>query len=129
MLRCQTLLSQFSGPNQVGGKFDAVSVLLAMIIHTQIRDYQGFATYWLELDMKWAFDIANHDVMLLTCYLAGAVGIEWMLLDDFIACDSVRIRLAGFISTAFHVIAGTAQGRKFSLHTFCAAFTWLDGIL
>lgn len=69
MLRCQDLLSQYSGNNQVGGKFDAVSLLIALVVHTQLRKIQGFDTFWFELERKWAFDVANHQVMLVAAYM------------------------------------------------------------
>ena len=70
--------------HQFGGKYDAIALLVAVMLHVQIRDYQGLMSYVLFADMKQAFDVANKDLMLYMCYLAGITATEWLLLHDFL---------------------------------------------
>ncbi|OLP89967.1 hypothetical protein AK812_SmicGene28511 [Symbiodinium microadriaticum] len=109
--RCKHLLEVFSGHRQMGGKLDTVAVILAIVLHVQIRAFQGLYSYLLFADIKHAYDTADHDGMLLASYLAGIVEVEWRLLQDFLAMDSAVVALGGCISGAFHLRAGIPQGR------------------
>ncbi|OLQ12428.1 hypothetical protein AK812_SmicGene3620 [Symbiodinium microadriaticum] len=104
----------------MGGKLDTVAVILAIVLHVQIRAFQGLYSYLLFADIKHAYDTADHDGMLLASYLAGIVEVEWRLLQDFLAMDSEVVALGGCISGALHLRAGIPQGRKFSVHVFTA---------
>ena len=86
-LRSQFLLEHFTGLSQMGGKFDTIAVIIALILHIQIRHLQGLDTYILFADLKWAFDTADQEALLVTCYLAGIVETEWLLLFDFFLMD------------------------------------------
>lgn len=83
LTRCKPFLERFSSLSQFGGKYDAIALLVAVMLHVQIRDYQGLMSYVLFADMKQAFDFANKDLMLYMCYLAGITATEWLLLYDF----------------------------------------------
>ena len=50
------------------------------------------------------------------CFLAGVCGHAWLLIDDILDADAQRIQLHGYLSEVFKLIAGTAQGHRFSLH-------------
>ena len=50
---------QLSAVHQFGGKHDAIALVLAVLLHVQIRDYQGLLSYVLFADLKHAFDVAN----------------------------------------------------------------------
>ena len=52
------MLERYCGPGQVGGISDAVSLVLALVIHAQLRGHQGLATFWAMLDLRWGFDVA-----------------------------------------------------------------------
>ena len=125
LARCQDLLDAFTGPGQVGGKSGAVLLLLALVLLTEIREYQGLDTYCLCLDLKWAFDTVPHQNILLACFEAGVVETEWEMLDDMVAQDHQFVQLGSFLSTLFRVAAGTAQGRRYSMPTFDAVMTGL----
>ena len=127
--RCKHLLEVFSGHRQMGGKLDTVAVILAIVLHVQIRAFQGLYSYLLFADIKHAYDTADHDGMLLASYLAGIVEVEWRLLQDFLAMDSAVVALGGCISGAFHLRAGIPQGREFSVHVFTALMRFLADIL
>ncbi|CAE8723743.1 unnamed protein product [Polarella glacialis] len=90
---------------------------------------QGLPTSWLQGDLRWAFDVANHDAILIAAYIAGIVRVKWRLLDDCLVMDTVAVQLAGLVSGAFRLTSGTAQGRKLSLRIFSAAFTFLQDIM
>ncbi|CAE8673199.1 unnamed protein product, partial [Polarella glacialis] len=95
----------------------------------RVVDEEGLPTCLLQADLQWAFDVANHDSILLAAYIAGVVGVEWRLLDDCLVMDTVAVQLAGLVSGAFRLTSGTAQRRKLSLHIFSAAFTFLQDIM
>ena len=44
--RCASRLQSFCDPGQQGGVGDAGSLVIALISHAQIREYQGLETYW-----------------------------------------------------------------------------------
>jgi len=118
LLRSPFLLEHFTGLSQMGGKFDTIAVIIALILHIQIRHLQGLDTYILFADLKWAFDTADQETLLVTCYLAGIVETEWLLLFDFFLMDSAFIQLNGVLSAALKLRAGVPQGRKFAVQSF-----------
>ena len=94
------MIESYTGSAQLGGKFDCVGIVVALVLHAQVRHYQGLFTYLLFGDLKWAFDIADRNLMLVTCYLAGIVETEWLLLHDFFAQDHF-VAIVGFLSNMF----------------------------
>ena len=120
LTRCKPFLERFSSLSQFGGKYDAIALLVAVMLHVQIRDYQGLMSYVLFADMKQAFDVANKDLMLYMCYLAGITATEWLLLYDFFNEDRAAVQVGGFLTGMMKFAAGIPQGRRFSLHTFTA---------
>ena len=64
LARCKPFLESFTGYSQYGGKFDCIALIIALVVHVQIRQYQGLLSYILFADLKWAFDVANKDLML-----------------------------------------------------------------
>ena len=127
--RCALRLQLYCGPGQQGGVGDPGSVVLALVSHAQVRDFQGLDTYWAMADLKWAFDTADVSAMLLCAYWAGITGIEWLLLDDFLRSDRQRVALHGFCSDTFRLGRGTAQGRRFSVLVFNGMLRLLVGEL
>ncbi|CAE8615479.1 unnamed protein product [Polarella glacialis] len=121
--RCRLLIETFVGPNQMGGRFDAVVAVVVVILLVQLRSYQGLDSYLFQADAQWAFDTASHHATLLAVYVAGVVGTEWRLFDDMISMDKVSVQLTGVVSQTFSFMAGIAQGRKLSLHTFMSGFS------
>ena len=93
LARCKPFLETFSGLNQFGGKYDAIALVLAVLLHVQIRDYQCLLSYVLFADLKHAFDVANKDLMLYMSYLAGITATEWLLLYDFLTGIELLYRL------------------------------------
>jgi len=124
-LRNARTIQRYCGPDQVGGVSDALSLILALLIHAQIRAYQGLATHWALTDLRWAFDVAILHGMLVACWMAGVVSVDWLLIDDFLAMDRQRVQLHGFCSETFQLGCGTAQGRRFSVFLMNALLRWL----
>ena len=81
--RCKPFIERHTGECQLGGKFDCVAIIVALVLRAQVRNYQGLLTYFLFADLKWAFDVADVNLMLSTCYEAGIVGLDWRMLDGF----------------------------------------------
>ena len=118
MLRCQSKLEAYCGPDPVGGSSDSTSLLLALVLLTQMRRLQGLSSYWAFGDIKWAFDMANQTAMKWHVFKAGVQGLDRLLFDDFLDQDAVCCHLMHLLSDKFQLEAGTAQGRRFSLHSF-----------
>ena len=129
LARCKPFLETFSGLGQFGGKYDAIALVLAVLLHVQISDYQGLLSYILFADLKHAFDVANKDLMLYMSYLAGVTATEWLLLYDFFDQDRAAVQVGGFLTGLMKFAAGIPQGRRFSLHTFTAAMRALRMIM
>ena len=127
--RCRFFLEAGTGLMQMGGKFDVMAVVLAIILHIQIRHCQGLNTYLLFADLKWAFDTADQTGILLACYSMGIVETEWRLLEDFFFMDSARVNLGGVLSKLLTFRAGIPQGRRFGVHTFTSLMTMLQQVL
>ena len=129
MGRCKPFLDQYTGHMQFGGKFDAVAVVVTLVLHAQLRQYQGLLTYLLFADLKYAFDVADWNLMLLSCFSAGVVGKEWLLLDDFFQQDHAAVVISGFLSTILKGSAGIPQGRRFSMHAFMSSMHVLRQVM
>ncbi|CAE8581508.1 unnamed protein product [Polarella glacialis] len=116
LLRCRAVLEQFAGPEQVGGKSDVQSMLLAIVSHAQLRMRHGTPTYWVFADLRWAFELMTLDCLRLTCYEAGVVEDDWALVDDMLAQDRQCVQLLHYLSHTFALGRGAARGRKWSVH-------------
>ena len=112
------LLERDTGPGQVGGELDAVSLVAAIVLLCQARHHQGLSTLLSTLDLKQDFDLANIDGMWAGCHAAGITGRDWLLIDDILRSDRQVLELHGILTAVFTLARGTAQGRKFSLHVF-----------
>ena len=108
----------YCGPAQVGGVLDPMSLVIAIALLAQLREYQGLATYSAATDMKWGFDVAIISGMLYACYRAGVTGRDWLLIDDLMHMDQQVVELHGLLSPIFMLGCGTAQGRSSSLPVF-----------
>ena len=113
-----TTIQQFWGPNQCGGVYEALATVLAVILLCELRDHVGLLTFLAFADLATAFDVAAHDDLRAGVFLAGVRGRVWMLIDDLLRSDRARLRLAGTVTDCFKLAAGTAQGRRLSLHLF-----------
>ena len=123
------LLERFTGLSQMGGRFDTIAVIIVLILHIQIRHLRGLDTYILFADLKWAFHTADQEALLVTCYLAGIVEAEWLLLFDFFLMESTFIQLNGVLSAALKLRAGVPQGRKFAVQSFTSLMFFLQHLL
>ena len=119
------LLETFCGPAQVGGVSDPISLVLALVIHAQLRSAQGMPTYFAFTDLKWAFDVASIPGMLFNCFAAGVSTLDWLVIDDVLSMDSQCLQLHGWLSAIFTLGNGLAQGRRFSVHLFNGLLRWL----
>jgi hypothetical protein len=63
--------------------------------------------------------------MKVAVFLAGVCAADWLLLDDILEQDRQCVGLMGLKSVVFAHYAGTAQGRRFSIHIFNALLRWL----
>ena len=112
-------------PAQCGGRFDAIGIVLALVLLVQLRVYQGLPTFPTFLDQQWAFDVADHDAMRCSAYEVGVVGVECLLLDDMFSMDWQFAVVLGIASCLFRLRAGTAQGRRHSMAVFGGMLAWL----
>ena len=130
LTRCKPFLERFSSLSQFGGKYDAIALLVAVMLHVQIRDYQGLMSYVLFADMKQAFDVANKDLMLYMCYLAGITATEWLLLYDFFITLSLKCMLRGEgVGGATYIVPGsdfiTGEFLAYNFQRGGGSFFWM----
>ena len=107
--RSQVCLESFTTASQVGGKFDT-SVVLAVVLHIQLRHLQDRDTYVLFADLKQAYDTTDQSALLVSCYHAGIVEAEWCLLHDFFSMDVAVGTLHGAVSGALSLKAAFRRG-------------------
>ena len=69
-------IQEYSGDSQVGGVSDPLSLVLAVVLLGEVRSYLGLAIYLAFIDLKWGFDVAGHDGMLLGIFWEGVRGRE-----------------------------------------------------
>ena len=79
LLRAKPFIEKITGDLQFGGKYDCIALVIALSLHVHLRSF-----HLLFADVKWAFDTANHSLMLLSCFWAEVVCKEWCLLHDFL---------------------------------------------
>jgi len=118
-------LEEFAGAAQQGGVGDPLSLVLALVVHAQLRAEQNLPTWWALTDLRWAFDVASRPAMLIAAFAAGVTGADWLILDDTFTQDRLCVALHGSLGAVFRLGAGTAQGRRFSAHVFNGQLRWL----
>ena len=116
--RNQGALQDYCGDDQLGGVSGPISMVLAVVILGELRRHHGMPTYLAFLDLKWGFDVAIHDGMLVNLYAAGVRGRDWLVMDDIVQQDRQTLELHGLLSETFILGCGTAQGRRFSVPLF-----------
>ena len=118
-------LEDYAGIDQHGGVGDPLMMVFALVLHIQLRYFQGLDTWLALADLKLVFDVADIPSMLVCAFEAGVCGEDWLLLDDFISMDRQRISLMGLLSPLFVLGCGKAQGRRFSDQVFNSFLRWL----
>ena len=118
-------IERYCGPGQMGGVFDPISAIVALVLHTQLRASQGLSTYWSMADLRWAFDVADIPSMRFHLFKAGVFFNDWLVMDDIMGMDRQCIQLHGLLSVVFVLGCGTGQGRRYSVHVFNALLRWL----
>ena len=111
-------IERFCGPGQMGGVFDPISAIIALVLHTHLRAAQGLSTYWALADLKWAFDVADIPSMKYQLFQAGVFFADWLVMDDIMTMDRQCIQLHRLLSIFFVLACGTGQGRRYSVHVF-----------
>ena len=102
-----------------------MTLVLALVMHAQLRRHQGLDTFLGMADLQWAFDVADIPGMLLNLHAAGVSGEDWLLMDDILSQDIQRVTVHGITSSTFKLRCGTAQGRRFSVHVYNGLLRWL----
>jgi hypothetical protein len=88
-------LEAYCGAGQQGGVGDPICLLIALVLHTQLRNYQRLCTWWALADLRWAFDTADIPAMKVAVFLAGVCATDWLLLDDILEQDRQCVGLMG----------------------------------
>ena len=118
-------MDNYSGDSQVGGKSDPILLLVAIVLLAELCEFQGLDSYLVFLDLRCAFDTVTHDCIRAATFVAGIIETEWEMLDDMIKLDHQFVQLAGLLSPALQLVAGTAQGRRYSLPAVDGVMSWL----
>ena len=45
--RCKPFIERYTGECQLGGRYDCIAIIVALVLHAQVRHYQGLLTYFL----------------------------------------------------------------------------------
>ena len=122
-------LIKFWGPSQYGGQYEALAAVICVVLLSQLRTGAHLSTWWNFSDERSAFDVVPKDDIRLGTFRAGVVGASWMLLDDVLRQDAVRVRFMHLMSVWTPSIAGIGQGRKMSLHNFNTAAKFLHDVI
>ena len=80
----------------------------------QDRKQAGLPTYAFFVDIKKAFDTADHNAMLLKLNQDGVCGSLWNVVSDLYQKGRAHVRVNGCASESYHVQQGVAQGCSLS---------------
>ena len=86
-------LVRFWGADQYGGTYEAQAPVLGTFLLAQLRKAAGLPTFLNFTDQIHAFDIAHKDDIRLGLFRAGVRGKSWLVFDDQLAQDHVRLSL------------------------------------
>ena len=92
--------------------------VLAITLLAPLRFAYGLPLILVFIDLPRAFDEVVRNDMRLGLREAGIPNQLWLLLDDLLDQDHVRIHLGDLVSEDFQLASGTAQGRRVSTDMF-----------
>ena len=113
------------GPCQFGGLYEAQAQVLILSLLGQTRTAAGLPFIVNFSDEQFAFDVCPRDDIRLATYQAGVRGADWMVKDDQLRADHVRVAYKHLITDWAFPVAGIGQGRRGSVHDFNTAGTLL----
>jgi hypothetical protein len=121
LLRTKQLLEDYSGSVQAGGKYDAMFVILTLLIVMQIRANLSMHTFLEVADLLHGYDLAWRDGVRFNLRLAGVRGRLWLIADASLNTDNFRVRMGNLVSTLYSLRnVGIGQGRRSGVHQFGA---------
>ena len=121
ILRHGERLQIYWGADQYGGRYDAQAPILVVVLLSELRAAAGLDLIINFKDQIHGYDVVPKDDIRLGLFRARVRGRFWMLLDDQLRTDQVRLNLHYLSSTWEHPKAGIGQGRRSSSHLFNTA--------
>ena len=116
--RNREALVDFWGGNQFGGIYEAQAPVLVVTLLGQTRVEAQLPLVLNFADEQFGFDVAPRDDIRLGTFLAGVQGSAWLLKDDQLRMDRVRVAHKHLISDWDSPPAGIGQGRRGSVLDF-----------
>ena len=119
-------LIDFWGPYQFGGLYDSQAAVLVIVLLGQTRAAAGLPLVINFADEQFGFDVCPHNDIRVGTYEAGVKGADWMMKDDQLRMDHVRLAYRAIHTDWAHPIAGIGQGRRGSVDDFNTAARYLS---
>jgi hypothetical protein len=129
IVRHREKLLHYWGPSQYGGVYESLAAVLHITLLAQLRMGAGLPLIFNFVDEQSGFDVKGKNDIRLGAFRAGVCGRSWMLLDDILNTDQVRLAFMSLVTSWVHTTAGIGQGRKASsFHFNTAARLFADQI-
>jgi hypothetical protein len=93
ILRIGGVLRDYWGPDQYGGCYEAQAPVLAVVILSELRAGAGLDLILNFMDQVHGYDVVPKDDIRLGLFRAGVTGKLWLLLDDQLRHDHVRLAI------------------------------------
>ena len=115
----QPLIEAYSGSENAGGKYDAVLMVISIVVALQMGCNAKIRTLLQKADLLHGHDLAWRDAIRLHLRRAGLRGRLWLAADAALGCDTIRVRLGSLVAPVAHLLDfGVGQGRRASTHNF-----------
>ena len=109
--------------HSLGSDKPSHTCVLAITLLAPLRFSYGLPLILVFSDLPRAVDEVVRNDMRLALHEDGIPNQEWLLLDDLLDQDHVRIHLGDLVSEDFQLASGTAQGRRVSTDMFNGVVT------
>ena len=129
LLREGSKLIRYWGPQQMGGIYDSQLATSAVVLICELRPEAGLQTWRNFADVHYGFDVTNCNEIRWGNLQAGIVGKSWLLQDDILKQNVVRVALLGFVSEWMQLDGGIGQGKKASVYNYNTAAKELYDLL
>ena len=96
-------------------------VVIAVVMTCHLRKAMNCTTFCQTADLLHGYDLAQRDAVKVHARCAGIVGRYFLILDDALNDERVRVRVGTALSSVFHLLTrGIGQGLRSGVHLFGA---------
>ena len=102
----------YAGKQQAGGRYDAVSMVIALVIAVQLRTAMGLPSLLQKADLLHGYDLVWRAAVKLGLWKAGVQGLQWLYADSALGLEAFRVRLSSVVGQLCYILEkGVGQGR------------------